>query len=87
MKVVKQISIKDLCIGVGHVPLEDLCVGIRQLPMVGCYSLELDNSQWINLVGIKQFQLEKWMDESSWNYIVLTNIMDDWVKLELDNCN
>ena len=43
--VVKQISIEDLCLGVRHLPLEDLCVGVRQLPMVGCYSLELDNSQ------------------------------------------
>ena len=41
---------EDLCVqlGVRNLPLEDLCVGLRQLLVDGCYSLELDNSQWID---------------------------------------
>jgi hypothetical protein len=57
---IRQLLMEDLCVGVGqlqlgvrNLPLEDLCVGDRQLLVDGCYSLELDNSQWI--------------DESNWN--------------------
>jgi hypothetical protein len=48
---------EEMCMGflhgVRHLTPEDLCIGVRQLPMDGCYASKLDNSQCINLVGIK----------------------------------
>ena len=64
---VRHLPLEDICGGARHFPLEDLCVGVRQLPVNGCYSLEPSNSQRLNLVGIRQIQLEEWMNGSSWN--------------------
>ena len=48
-------------LGVRHLPLEDLCDGVGQLPPNGCYSLELDNFQHIDVIhwsGTTPLQLE-----------------------------
>ena len=41
---------------------QKIWIGVRQLLAYGCYSLELDNSQWIDELSWNQFQLEEWMN-------------------------
>lgn len=52
-------------LGVRHLPLEDLCDGVGQLPLNGCYSLELDNFQHIDVIHwdmIVVFKPTRWSE-------------------------
>ena len=80
------IVVRHLQLGIRLLPLEDHCVGVRQLQLEymigdrqflvgGCYSLELENPQWINRVGIKQFHIEECTVWSSWNQTISTRII------------
>ena len=39
-------------------------IGVRQLPKDECYSLELDDAQWINPIGIRRLTYKNgWMSQ------------------------